>query len=330
MERVTQSSAGDRISIARVSLTNRGSFHMRKIGILCLGALAALVAAATPASAQMTPFIRMNCSTYPSCGWQNTVPENAYHSRRLLSNFGPNGEPSVEFTQLPSQPYQYYLGWNANLNHSTPGGTVRYARFRLRFPQAGVWSAKFFILGDGDNNLARVICELRDNGISSSTIAIKCTRNIDGVPNTTALHNLSLNAWHNIQVEMQSATTTSSGNGRLKIWVDSGDYNAPSSQSSLQQLNSTNWQNVNLGYYAGTNGSSSSQVAFQIAAFEFDDQFDPSWHQGGSGGGGGGGGATPPTAPTNVRVVGASTVVLLPLLLPLIRRAWRRRRDDAA
>jgi hypothetical protein len=61
-------------------------------------------------------------------------------------------------------------------------------------------------------------------------------------------------------------------------------------------------------------------VAFQVAAFEFDDQFDASWHTGT-----GGGGPTPPAAPnppSGVRVLSSGAGMLLPLGALV---GWRRR-----
>jgi len=299
-----------------------------------LGLAALFAALASPAAAQITPITQLNCTsgTWPACGWgpMNVTP---YSSRTLLPTGGPQGQPAFQLDQLPATSHaQYYLGWTTNAG-SHPQGSTRYIRLRFKvlspvslYGNDVSWGNKFIIVGDGDNPTGRVMCILRDNGMVETTMAIQCQRNIDGDPNRTGLITLSPDVWHSLQLEMKSSTTTSSGDGRLRLWIDGANSNisAPTSQSGSFQLNAINWQNLNIGYYAGTTIRAGSHVSMQIADFQYDDAFDAGFHTGSSGGGP----PTPPATPTNLRILGASagSLVLIPLAGAVLARLLRFRR----
>lgn len=311
----------------------RGLIDHARVALTALVAmLAAVVGTAAPAAAQTTPLARLECtagSNYPSCsGWGPWGP-NQYHTLRVVEGAGPSGQQALQFDQVPATAHaQYYMGFSRNIGSTPPAGTTRYLRLRIRpltpinlVGVADVWTDKFIIVGDGDNAGSRVICHLRDNGVSEQTMALSCSRNIDGPPNATGLVQLNAGQWNHVQIEMRSSSSGAS-NGRLAMWLNAANsnYASPTSQSGGMSLGTNNWQNVNIGFYANATISGSGRASYQIADFEVDDAFDPGWNSGT------GGGATtpPPAAPTDVRIIREASLLVPGGAFALV--AWRRRR----
>ena len=295
----------------------------------------------SPVEAQTTPILRLNCTpqNFPDCGWGARNPNDQYHRMDLMVGAGPNGQNAVQFTHLPAtHQYQYYFGWNTVSGGAVSPGGARYLRLRIRVMGAvnfagnqGPWQAKFFIIGDGSGDTtSRVIGGLGVGNINDVDVYTGVSRNIDGPPNSTSGVMISPGGWHSLQYELRSSTTSSSADGRLRIWIDgaNSNYNSPTSQSGLFQLNTTFWTNVNLGYISQTTLTQQGRFVYQLADVEWDDQFDGGWHSGIP---------TPPppapapSAPTSVRIIRAgftagSIVLLLPVLLR--RRRFNTRLDD--
>jgi hypothetical protein len=304
------------------------------------GPLAIVCGLASPVWAQMTPLARLACTSqnYPSCGGWGPAGESqngtTWFRRTLLPGAGPGGLDAVEFMQQPHGGGQYYLGWFSP-GSGIPGasqGAVRYFRVKIFTPNPSTatnqfWGSKFIILGDASGDTSsRVICELRDNGMTTNTLSIRCMQNIYGGERGTQLLSLPLGQWVSIQAEIRSSTSTSSGNGQIKVWVNSNDYSHPTGVSPQFQQNVTRWENINVGFHAGSNATTSQHLLYRIAVFEFDDQFDPNWASGG-------GGSTPPPSPsapappTNVHIVRTASLTLMPFAgLGLVLGIARRKR----
>ena len=110
------------------------------------------------------------------------------------------------------------------------------------------------------------------------------------------------NVWTNLQFEFRSSSTTSTQDGRLKIWANNNNYSAPNTQSGSIALSSRGWGRMSMGFYANATIRSGSRVVFQIADVEIDDQFDPNWSSGTT--------SSLPSTPTNLRViVGAAQAI---------------------
>jgi hypothetical protein len=191
-----------------------------------------------------------------------------------------------------------------------------------------VWTDKFIILGDGSDSSSRVICVLRDNGVTERSLALFCSRNIDGPPNATSNTELLTDgSWNNLQFEFRSSSSPSSGNGQLKIWNNVNAYSSPTRQSGLFQLNTTNWGNINVGFYANTTMGPTGRLVFQLADVEFDDEFNPNFHSGS------GGSTDLPAAPRNLRITPGDSMLLafgvLGLALEQLRRKRQGRRQDS-
>ena len=106
------------------------------------------------------------------------------------------------------------------------------------------------------------------------------------------------NAWMHIQVEGRSATTTTSNDGCLKIWVNNNNYNSPSATSCNIDLETGGgWHMVRLGAYSNKGLQADGVHKILYSAFEAADSFDGNWYQAG------GSVPTVPSAPTNLRIV---------------------------
>jgi hypothetical protein len=145
---------------------------------------------------------------------------------------------------------------------------------------------------------------------------------------------IAKDAWHSIQIKIRSSSTTSSANGRLYLYVDGANASesTPTIQSSGDsQINTDGWHAaMGFGYYFLTLGPG-GRASYQVTGFEYDDQFDPNWHTGGSGPA-----PTPtaPGAPSNVRIISAGVPLLgwgsLAALATAIRLRSRKARSTDA
>ena len=285
------------------------------------------------AAAQTTPLYRFSCTTssWPACGLP-LVPDTEYVRRTLRSGAGPTGQNASEWEHVPSsQQFQYYFGWGTP--SGLPGaqrGQSRYLRLRIRVlspvdlrGNQGPWQAKFFIVGDGTgDSSSRIVGHLGVGGVNDTDVYTGASRNIDGYPNAAPNVLLRPDVWHSVQYEFRSSTTDSSGDGRMRIWLDSANsnFNSSTTQSGSFQLNTTGWNTIAIGRISHTTLASGGRLVYQIATdWEWDDAFDPNWHQGG-------GAPLPPApaAPTNVTIIRSSLELAGPVVLACML-GWRRR-----
>ena len=260
---------------------------------------------ATTAHAQT--IFTMNDSGTPSAGWPGgAVPTSATHERVHLPASGPQGGPAWEFRQryAPAEPGyggEFYWGWNGTIESDPPQGARRFYRWRMRFDPANNWRGTFWqdgspinitnkilMVGDGcGRNNCRVIVSYRgvpDGSGAEVRIAI------DGGVTPTPDVFLPKGQWLDIQLEADSSTTTSSGDGAFKLWVNNNDYTRPTSQITGIQLNPVRWGYVFLGAYNNNGLASGGVQNFRVAGFQAATTFDASWT----------GGVSPPPPPDPV------------------------------
>lgn len=259
--------------------------------LIVIAAIAWVRLAGQPVSPPDGILARLDCSpeNFPACGWEpwGNLPGRPVDFRaRLLPRGGPQSQDAVEFTQLAGPHRQYYLGWGTKTRGAEPEGVTRYIRTRIWVPGPagkkrgyhGAWSAKFLILGDGGDALGRVICNLRDDGMTADTMSIECGRNIDGEDHSTGLQPLTLGAWHSIQIEARSGPTAT-----IAIWIDTNDYARPTSRTRGRfSLLSEQWKFLGVGFFAtaGGEGPPRDLEVLRIADdVELAASFDPTWHR---------------------------------------------------
>lgn len=274
--------------------------------------LACSLAAAQPAFAQVFFSMDYSLGAAPGGGWPGTVPTAATHNRSRVTGGGPQGEDAYELIQLytgssaPGWGGEYYWGWNGNLeSQDPPQGARRYYRWRMRFSPTtnfrGVYSNdgtpttlgnKILMIGDGcGRNRCRVIVSYR--GATNGTQAEFLRIALDGGEDPADTPPVNVGAWIDVQIEIDSSTTTSSGDGAYKIWINNNDYSRPTAQRTGIQLNPVRWRYVFLGAYNNNGLQSDGVHAVRQTGFQASTGFDPTWSVN----------SRTPSAPTNLRIV---------------------------
>lgn len=249
------------------AVRQRGAGNVSVLGTALLAVITVALGATPATMAQTMPILRLSDMT--------ALPGNAYHTRRVIAGAGPQGEDVTQIDLTPGSTHaQFYMGWRGTVPPA-PDGATRYMRLKLRVlsplnltgnPPEGAWTDKFIILGDGGGSGSRVIVELRPT-TGADTIGTRIQRNIDGEPARTAVRDLVPGQWHALQWEVRSGP-----DGQLTMWLDGVQV----AQSGVFPLGA-GWDNVALGYYSNGTLAPSSRLSFQVAAFEYDDVFDPAW-----------------------------------------------------
>jgi hypothetical protein len=264
-----------------------------------------------PAFAQV--FFRMNydAGASPAGGWPTAVQNGTLFTQTHVPGGGPQGEDSYDVAQrytgssAPGYGGEFYWGWNGNIESQNPAqGTRRYYRWRMRFTpttnfrgvhqdgSATSLTNKVLIVGDGCGRDCRVIVNYRGgNPGQAGYLRIQ----IDGGSYLADTPPLNVGEWLDIQVELDSATTTSSGDGAYKLWVNNNNYSSPTAQRAGFQLNPVNWRYVMLGAYNNNGLASGGVHAWRQTGFEASTAFDAGWHRSGSS-------STLPMRPTNLRI----------------------------
>jgi len=281
----------------------------KAIGLL--GVLTALAALPQPAAAQTTttPFFRMDCGTngsnWPLCGF-DVADTNAteYYRRTRIPGGSPSGSDAVQFDFIPTTDTNLDFGYGWALSRASalppvPQGAARFIRWRLRINEPmywrtasdSRWGSKIVILGNncenGSHQPTRVIQMLRGPGGSVWDRAIlNSSQNIDtdGVSDAGPVDPVPVGRWVNIQLKIQSSSTTSTPDGRISLYIDNNNEAAPTMQSRGGfVLKTSGWSPATCSASWIAFGSSAREVmaganlSFQVADFEYDDEFDPRW-----------------------------------------------------
>ncbi|WP_291982187.1 hypothetical protein [Luteitalea sp.] len=264
-----------------------------------------------PVSAQVFFNTDYSAAAAPAAGWPNgAVPTTATHDRVRVAEAGPQGEDVYELNQRHTGSAasgfggEFYWGWNGNIEPSDPPqGARRFYRWRMRFsPQTNFrglqWqdgspttlTNKILMVGDGcGRNNCRVIVSYRGTGGQTASLTVA----IDGGASPTPGVILPVGQWLDVQVEADSATTTSSRDGAFKLWINSNDYARPTAQITGIQLNPVNWRYVFFGAYNNNGLASNGVHSFRQAGFQASTTFDANWSRA----------ATLPSTPNNLRII---------------------------
>jgi hypothetical protein len=253
--------------------------------------IALTVASTSPLTQSRSPLYRFSCSaqTWPACGL-NLVPENAYHRKTLLPTGGPHGQPAVLFEHLQADhQFQYYFGWGTIPGlAAVPQGAARYFRFRIFFEPGvdfagnqGPWSAKFFIVADGQNvGTNRIVGHIGVGGRNDTDVYLGGGRNIDGGSYTVPSPVFRTGRWYDVEYEFQSSSTASKSDGRIRMRVNGGEWLS----SGNFVFTTQGWNTFALGRISQTTlRAPKGRFSYKIAAdWEWDEASDPHWHRGSS------------------------------------------------
>lgn len=281
---------------------------------LLLAVLSAIVLA-SPVSAQVLWRMDYTPQASPAGGWEyiSNRDVNVKFRQTFVLGGGPTGDNAYELTQLfnPGGSYyggQFYWGWGGFVEpQDPPRGAARYYRFRMRFSsnsnlQSGSEnplgllspvSNKILMVGDGcTQDPCRVILNYLANQTTWNGVEFFRIQT-DGGENPGTTGQFLVGTWLNIQVELRSSTTASSGNGSYKIWINNNNYNSPNAQVLNLQLNPSYWRMVHLGAYENGGLYVTGVHSFRLASFEVAGSFDLGWNRD----------LTVPSAPVNLRIV---------------------------
>ena len=179
---------------------------------------------------------------------------------------------------------------------------MRYIRYRLQInapvnwhtASDSRWASKIIILGNtcenGNHQSTPVIQMLRGPGDSVWNRAqLDFSQNIDtGGPSAAGPYGLPVGRWLDIQLKIASSSTASASDGRLSVYIDNNNEAKPTVRSSRGfVLRTSGWSPSTCdGSHLIFGGSArevtaGANLSFQVADFEYDDEFDPRWDIGG-------------------------------------------------
>ena len=275
---------------------------------------AACVASAAPASAQVIFAMDYGSAAAPEAGW-TAVPPTAHFTRTRIPGGGPNGQDAVRARPAPhpgGNDYggQFYWGWRDHIEASDPSqGSRRYYRWRMWFsPNTNfrglAWSDghasnmtnKLLMIGDNCGSRCRFILTYKGEQNAGQVQSFRLQ--LDGGVDLADTPPFPIGQWLNIQIELQSGSSSSSSDGSYKIWINNNNYSSPTAQRTGIVLRPTNWRWVFLGAYMNDGLASNGVHTYRQTDFQVATSFNANWASGG-----GGSNPTPPTAPANVRIV---------------------------
>ena len=257
-----------------------------------------------------TPIAKMACGTagaaFPTCGADSLGNEthlNVFWSRSYQTGVGPNGEDAYRITHIgttdTAQEY-YHMG----LHWGVPAvgqNTCRYFREMIRFnapidwndDAGGRFGMKHVMWGqDGTNDSSRGIYNLRSDLTvpgdvhEPSQVLIRVEKNVDGGNTRTDVHDLTSATWYYVQIEMCTSVTSGSSDASIKVWVNNNTYASPTAQNGAGfAWPALDLNLVRLGFYGESLGVS-GDAQYDIAKFEYDDQFSTNWNGANETGGG--------------------------------------------
>jgi len=238
-----------------------------------------LLAASAPAAAQMTPIRKLDCGPagerYPACGAtieaRGERTRGQVWTRTLIPKGSPSGDAAVQFDFPAKGDGEGYFGWAFQDMPPVSQGAVRYLRFRVK-PLSPMktglgWGVKLFILGDAAVSENRIIGTWRQ-WCDGGCYKFHVDRNINGWE--ADVTEPSPDKWHAIQIRIRSSSTAAASDGGFDLYQNGKLV----SKQNNRVIPTAGWEGtLGFGYY-GTYGSGGEHVSYQVADFEYDDEFD--------------------------------------------------------
>ena len=246
---------------------------------------------------------RLNCDQggaigsgagYPVCNANaevNAADNGTEYVKALSTATGPQGQSTIQWTMDRRGTGEKYFGNRFAGLPSIPQGDKVYVRWMIRVTapmQTGDFGIKQWILGDDEPHPddQRIIHTLRQWSCSGTDncYTFDTDRNIDGLGTGIILN--SADAWHTVQVEIDTSTTTSSGDGSIKTWMDTNTYASPTTAVTGQSFQAGYAGTLGVGYF-GNMTEGGTNVVYRYCCFEYATSADTSafstnWTAGGS------------------------------------------------
>jgi hypothetical protein len=159
---------------------------------------------------------------------------------------------------------------------------------------------KLMIVGDGCGRNCRFILSYTGGERPGQLTLVRLA--LDGGENLVDTAPVNYGEWLNVQIELDSSSTTSSGDGLYKIWINNNDYSRPTAQRVGFQLNPVGWRNVKFGAFNNDGLTAGGIHIWRHTDFQVATSFDANWNTGSSSGGSNQSG---PTTPNNLRLIGS-------------------------
>jgi hypothetical protein len=218
---------------------------------------------------------------------------------------GPHGQDIVQYHLLPTgNDTQPYIGWRKTDLPPTPQGETRYVRLLIRVlapcdpttTSGDVWMDQLVVLGGNSGGLSHLRAWFGDPQAGAIQLGGLVRKQGGAFPEAgTESSAVAIGEWHWVQWELRSSSArTTEGaveDGRIAVWIDQATYAAPTSESDPLALRTdafdtganeshaeNGWADLALGsFVTSTLAAGSGPMGFQVAAFEYAGEFDPSW-----------------------------------------------------
>jgi len=252
--------------------------------------------AAPCASGQTFFSMDYSSAASPNGGWYAKELESKY-ARTRVAGAGPTGQDVYELVQRyapGTSDYggQFSWGWDGNVERADPAqGSKRYYRWRMRFsPETNFrginWTDgspsgmqnKLLIVGNTCGSRCRFILSYQAEPDRGQVRNFRIQ--LDGGADLADTGSFPIGEWLNIQVELDSSTTSSTSDGGYKIWINNDNYGAPTAQRTGITLNPTNWKYVILGGFMNDGLRSDGVHTFRQTDFQASTSFDAGWNTG--------------------------------------------------
>lgn len=272
---------------------------------------------ASPLFAQTTPLLATDFdapSPYGADSFTDTGTASGYWTLEIVPGGSPSGNSSLKVTFLqvdcvPVCQRQFGPRWTSSLPAAPAQGATRYVRFRMKIYDNGLmnWRSdatasgespnnrsapdKLFILGNlsggcGGNDTSRVITHLRAPYPDRDYPLIKTEQGtFSGGEAQT--ERLGVDSWLSIQIKIKSSSTTTAADAEISTYVNNDNESEPDHEFDGEVITTNGWGTAGCGnsqivFGDGSGNSLSDQdptsyAVYELADFEFDDEFDDGW-----------------------------------------------------
>lgn len=261
----------------------------------CHGVLAVCLATATGIANSEVLYTLPFESGAPTYGTGWTYPAGSDFQSMQVTGQGWSGTNGHKLITLNGR-RQYNSGWvfDPAPSDGWQNGDIVYVRFRVKYDAnfrwdgAGSMQNKMVDFGTSDRGSRVILHQERPHSTTACGLpdsyypnygALSVKKNI-GEPCTPPVP-ITYDTWYHVQFAVQSSTTSSSGDGYFKLWVNNNDFNNPSSQVFNVNITTDDW-NSSWDFGGFITDAPARDQGFIVDDFQVATTFDPNWGSGSS------------------------------------------------